>query len=67
MSQQERVVAVGLLSERELAIVGQTLRRVYRIDERDCFDDLLRAIDEADGLCAKSERQLDKAQIERRK
>lgn len=46
--EQERVVAVGLLSERELAFVGQSLRRVYRIEEKSCFDDLLRAIDEAD-------------------
>lgn len=44
----ERIVAVGLLSERELAMVGQTLRRVYHIDEDDSFGDLLLAIDRAD-------------------
>jgi hypothetical protein len=46
---QDRIVAVSLLSERELAIVGQTLRRVYRIDEvGGDFDELLRAIDVAE-------------------
>ncbi len=53
--ERERVVAVGLLTERELAFVGQSLRRVYRIDEGDCFGDLLRAIDDADARCVKSE------------
>lgn len=48
MENRERIVAVGLLSEHELARVGQSLRRVYRIDETTSFDHLLRAIDVAD-------------------
>jgi hypothetical protein len=45
----ERIVAVGLLSERELKLVGQTLQRLYHIDEGgDAFDELIAAIDAAD-------------------
>lgn len=44
----ERIVAVGLLTERELALVGQELRRIYRVDEDESFTELLTAIDLAD-------------------
>lgn len=47
--EQEPIVAVGLLTERDLSVLGQGFRRAYRIppDPR-CFDDLLAAIDRAD-------------------
>lgn len=52
MAERDRIVAVGLLSEKELALVGQTLRRVYRIDDGgDDFADLLQKIDAADDGC----------------
>lgn len=44
----ERVVAVGLLTERDLAILGEGFRRVYRIEEGHDFHALLAEIDRAD-------------------
>jgi hypothetical protein len=43
-----RVVAVGLLSEYDLAILGKGFKRAYRIDEGRDFQDLLAAIDAAE-------------------
>ena len=43
-----QVVAVGLLTERDLAVLGQGFRRAYRLDEHQDFHDLLAAIDAAD-------------------
>ena len=43
-----QVVAVGLLTEHDLAVLGQGFRRAYRLDEHHDFDDLLAAIDAAD-------------------
>lgn len=45
---RERIVAVSLLTERELAVVGEALNRVYRLDEDDSFANLLDAIDRAE-------------------
>ena len=41
-------VAVGLLSERDLSVLGQGFKHAYRIDEGHDFHDLLRAIDAAE-------------------
>jgi hypothetical protein len=41
-------VAVGLLTEHELALLGEGFNRAWPIDETPCFEDLLKAIDEAD-------------------
>ncbi len=43
-----RIVAVGLLTQRDLDILGQGLKHVWPLDPTPCFEDLLRAIDEAD-------------------
>lgn len=43
-----RIVAVALLTEPELRMLGQGFDRFYPVDETPCFDDLLAAIDEAD-------------------
>jgi hypothetical protein len=48
MPEQERIVAVGLLTSRDLEVLGTGFTRVYRIDETPCFGELVRAIDEAD-------------------
>ena len=48
MRENNRVVAVGLLTERDLAVLGEGFRRAYRIDEHHEFHDLLAAIDLAD-------------------
>jgi hypothetical protein len=44
----ERIVAVGLLTQSDLKALGSTFQRAYKIDETPCFGELLRAIDEAD-------------------
>lgn len=44
----ERIVAVGLLTRRDLELLGPTFDRIWPVDETPCFSNLLRAIDEAD-------------------
>ena len=44
----QRIVAVGLLTQTNLDMLGQSLKRVYSINETPCFEGLLSAIDEAD-------------------
>lgn len=47
-AKKHRVVAVGLLSEYDLAILGQGFKRAYRIDDGHDFQGLLAAIDAAE-------------------
>ena len=47
MSDRGRIVAVGLLTQRDLDILGSGFRGAYPIDDTPMFDDLLRAIDDA--------------------
>jgi hypothetical protein len=42
-------VAVGLLTETNIRMLGPSLRQVFPIPRDDKFDDLLRALDEARG------------------
>jgi hypothetical protein len=44
----ERIVAVGLLTQRDLSLLGPTFDRVWPVEETPSFNELLRAIDEAD-------------------
>ena len=44
----ERIVAVGLLTKRDLNRLGPTFDRVWPVEEAPAFSELLRAIDEAD-------------------
>lgn len=44
----ERIVAVGLLTRRDLNMLGPTFDRVWPVEEAPAFNELLRAIDEAD-------------------
>lgn len=44
----ERIVAVGLLTERELNLLGPSFERAWPVEEAPAFSELLRAIDEAD-------------------
>jgi hypothetical protein len=48
MPTDDRIVAIGLLTARDLSLLGTTFSRAYLIDETPCFGELLRAIDEAD-------------------
>lgn len=45
---QERIVAVGLLTGHDLSLLGPTFDRVWPVEEAPAFNELLRAIDEAD-------------------
>jgi hypothetical protein len=45
---KRRIVAVALLTQEQLDMLGDSLKKVYRIDETPCFPELLEAIDEAD-------------------
>lgn len=42
------VIAVGLLTRRDLDILGPTFKRVWPADETPCFSQMFRAIDEAE-------------------
>lgn len=44
----QRIIAVGLLTARDLEVLGQGFTRMFPIDEKPCFTQLLQAIDEAD-------------------
>jgi hypothetical protein len=45
---EERIVAVGLLTQREVELLGHGFSRLWPVDETPCFQELLKAIDEAD-------------------
>lgn len=45
---KERIVAVGLLTQRDLDLLGQSFTRLWPIEEAPFFDELIRAIDDAD-------------------
>lgn len=44
----QRIVAIGLLTQQELTLLGPTFNRAWPVDEAPCFTGLLEAIDEAD-------------------
>ena len=48
MPDEDRVIAIGLLTSRDLETLGAGFSRFYPVDETPCFGELLRAIDEAD-------------------
>ena len=44
----DRIVAVGLLTRRDLDVLGPTFDRAWPVEETPDFSELIRAIDEAD-------------------
>lgn len=44
----ERVVAIGLLTNNDVQLLGPTFNRLWPVEESPDFSDLLRAIDDAD-------------------
>lgn len=44
----DRIVAIGLLTQRDLTLLGPTFERAWPVEEAPDFNQLLRAIDEAD-------------------
>lgn len=45
---QERIVAIGLLTQRDLTLLGPTFERAWPIEDVPAFSELLHAIDDAD-------------------
>ena len=45
---RERIVAVGLLTQADLDVLGSTFERAWPVEEAPSFQELLSAIDEAD-------------------
>jgi hypothetical protein len=57
LPEEERIVAVGLLTQRDLDLLGPTFTRVWPVEEAPAFDELLRAIDRSDSeFSARKER-----------
>jgi hypothetical protein len=52
---QDRVLAIGLLTRRDLDLLGPTFDRLWPVDEAPAFRDLIAAIDEADRALAERE------------
>ncbi len=44
----ERIIAIGLLTRRDLDLLGPTFNRIWPVEEAPDFHSLLRAIDDAD-------------------
>jgi hypothetical protein len=53
----ERIVAVGLLTRRDLEVLGPTFDRIWPVEEAPDFSELLRAIDDADRKLKESSRK----------
>jgi len=47
-TQSTHIVAIGLLTQQDLTLLGRGFDRAFPLDPAPCFDDLLRAIDEAE-------------------
>ena len=45
---EDRIVAVALLTQRDVDLLGPTFERLWPVDDAPCFAELLRAIDEAE-------------------
>ena len=61
MAESRQIVAIGLLTQQDLEMLGQGFDRAFPIDDELVFEDLLRAIDQADqelALRATTPRQL---------
>lgn len=48
---QQRITAIGLLTDDDLGRLGSEFKRAWPIDEAPCFSQLLQAIDEAEREC----------------
>ena len=45
---RDKIVAVGLLTQKELGLLGPAFDRAWPVDKAPRFEDLIKAIDEAD-------------------
>ena len=44
----DRIIAIGLLTEDDLSRLGETFTRIWPVEDAGGFEDLLKAIDEAE-------------------
>lgn len=59
----DRIVAVGLLTEGDLRCLGASFNRAWAVDDTPCFGALLSAIDDADREIRR-QRDADRHQLE---
>lgn len=52
----DRIVAVGLLTQRDIDVLGTGFRRMYPVEHSGAFDDLLRKLDACEVVLAKPPR-----------
>ena len=52
----DRIVAVGLLTRRDVKLLGPTFDRLWPVEEAPAFSSLLKAIDEADAKLQEREK-----------
>jgi hypothetical protein len=55
--EQARIIAVGLLTRRDLDTLGPTFSRAWPVEQTPDFAGLLRAIDEADAELTRQENE----------
>ena len=48
MTNPSQIVAIGLLTQHELELLGEGFDRAFPVDDELMFENLLRAIDDAD-------------------
>ena len=48
MDKGDKIVAIALLNEPTFAMLQNSLKRVYRLDDTDRFDTLIRQLDQID-------------------
>ena len=53
----QRIVAVGLLTKHDLDLLGPSFDRVWPVENAPSFDQLLRAIDDADNRLQQDRRR----------
>lgn len=46
--EKERIVAVGLLTQHDLNLLGHSFTRLWPVEDTPCFEGLIKAIDEAE-------------------
>jgi len=59
---QDRVLAIGLLTRRDLDLLGPTFTRVWPVDEAPAFADLIQAIDDAERALTKNKPEMPNAE-----
>lgn len=57
---KERIVAVGLLTQRDVSLLGQSFTRLWPVEDAHCFDSLLAAIDAAEAAPGEPDEELSK-------